>query len=57
VLGIQNGHFDIFEEVLQRALALDLASATQVEAVEVQEVEGLENQLVLSASSEFGLEF
>jgi hypothetical protein len=52
---INNRRFNSFEQVCQRGLALDLPRTAQVEAVQVQQVEGVEVQLVLSASSEFGL--
>jgi len=57
VVGIENRRFKFFEEVFQRDLALNLPSTAEVEAVQVQEVEGVENQSVLTTSSEFGLEF
>jgi hypothetical protein len=49
--GACNRRFNSVEEVLQRGLALDLPRTAVVEAVQVQQVEGVEDQLVLSASS------
>ena len=57
VLGLDDRGFNSFEEVFQRGLAINLSRTAQVEAVQVQQVEGAEHQLVLSASSKFGLEF
>jgi hypothetical protein len=49
VLGVDDRRFNSLDEVLQRGLALDLPRAAQVEAVQVQQVEGVEDQLVLPA--------
>jgi len=49
--GASNRRFNSVEEVLQRGLALDLPRTAAVEAVHVQQVEGVEDQPVLSASS------
>jgi hypothetical protein len=49
--GAYNRRFNSVEDVLQRGLALDLPRTAEVEAVQVQQVEGVEDQLVLSASS------
>ena len=57
VFRIDNWRFNTFEEVFQRGLALNLPRTAQVEAVQIQQVEGVEDQSVLAASREFGLEF
>jgi len=57
VFGVDNWRFNPFEEFFQRSLALDLPRTTKVEAIQVQHVEGVEDQLVLPASGKFGLEF
>jgi hypothetical protein len=55
--GACNRSFNSIEEVFQCGLALDLPRTADIEAVQVQQVEGVEDERVLPASSEFGLEF
>jgi hypothetical protein len=57
MLAVQDWRLDILQQLLERLLPLDLRRTAEIVSIQIQEIEGIENEPILIAPCKFGLEF